>query len=279
MDDKKLEELKKEAMVDNSKLEEILEKEITPEMEHEFFKILKKSQLYLPISPSANMFEGIENAKEGDVFETKGQAGFDINYLTDANGNKAVPLFTSDEAMNEAGVRSSTMVMYAEDIADLLKQSDRYRIIAINPFTAHDINMPIQAFLGLFEEPTEEAKKLRDTLNVILNILKEKYIELEDDYTFYVRDAEPFMKENAFDGVFVPNIPFNVSSRKDFKEELKYLNILIMPKSSKIVYTGDVVDENSWDTIIAPGSEFEHVEDLDEFTSVWKCRAQPFYDD
>ena len=42
---------------------------------------------------------------------------------------------------------------------------------------------------------------------------------------------------------------------------------------------GNVVDEDDWDTIIAPGSEFEQVKELDEFTTVWKCRAQPFYDD
>ena len=99
---------------------------------------------------------------------------------------------------------------------------------------------------------------------------------LEDDYAFYVRDDEPFMKKDAVDGVFVPNIPFNASSRKDFKQDLKYLNILIMPKTSRIVFTGEVVDEDRWDTIIAPGSEFEYVEDLDEFTSVWKCVRQPF---
>ena len=59
---------------------------------------------------------------------------------------------------------------------------------------------------------------------------------------------------------------------------MKYLNILLMPKTSRIVYTGDFVDENAYDVIIAPGSEFEEVENIDEFTTVWKCRAQPFYD-
>lgn len=40
-----------------------------------------------------------------------------------------------------------------------------------------------------------------------------------------------------------------------------------------------VVDDDVWDTIIAPGSEFEQVEEIDEFTTVWICRAQPFYED
>ncbi|MDO5139468.1 MAG: SseB family protein, partial [Oscillospiraceae bacterium] len=94
-DDSKLDELKKEAVVDNSKLEELMKKEITPEMQWEFFAIFKKSQLFMPVSFSDNMFEGIENAKEGDILEPQGQVGFDINYLSDADGNKAVPLFTS----------------------------------------------------------------------------------------------------------------------------------------------------------------------------------------
>ncbi len=50
-------------------------------------------------------------------------------------------------------------------------------------------------------------------------------------------------------------------------------------KTKKIVYIGNVVDDDHYDTIIAPETEFEFVEDIDEFTSVWKCGAQPFYDE
>lgn len=150
MDD--LEELKKQTQVDNSKLEEMMKEDITPEMQIRFFNLLRQSQLYLPIIPSANMFEGIEDAKVGDVFQTDGSAGFDINYLSDEDGNRAVPLFTSDEVMKKADMRSSVMVMFAQDIADMLKQSDRYSTVAINPFTEHDIFMPIEGFLGIFDE-------------------------------------------------------------------------------------------------------------------------------
>jgi len=52
-----------------------------------------------------------------------------------------------------------------------------------------------------------------------------------------------------------------------------------MPKTSKILYIGDIVGEDGYDIVIAPGSEFHHVEDVDEYTRVWKCGAQPFYDD
>lgn len=280
MDEKNLDELKKETMIDNSALEEIMKEEITPEMQMKLIETLKQSQLYLPVIFSANMFEGIENAKEGDIFETTGKEGFDINYLNMSDGQKAVPLFTSDEAMKKAGLQSSSaMVMFASDIADMLKESDRYSVVAINPNTDNDINMPFHVFIAMFEEPTEEENEMFEALGHILKILKEKSVALEEDYAFFVRDSEPFMKQQAVDGVFIPNVPFNISSRKDFKEELEYLNILLLPKTTRIVYIGGIVDENSWDTIIAPGSEFHHVEDVDEFTSVWKCGAQPFYDD
>lgn len=208
--------LKKHTEVDNSELEALLEEDITPEMQFRLFEILKKSQLYLPVTPSPNMFEGIENAKVGDTFQPKGQAGFDINYLTDNEGNKAVPLFTSSEMMEKAGVASSVMVMFTSDLADMLKQSDRYQAVAINPFTEHDINMPFEAFISMFDEPTPRAKEYFETMEAILKILKEKSIVLEEDYAFYVRDNEPFMKNLAVDGVFVPDIPFNASTRKDF---------------------------------------------------------------
>lgn len=146
-----MDEKNQEEKIDNSRLEEILKKEITPAMQIEFFAALKDSQLYLPVRFSMNMFEAIEDAKPGDVFETNGQAGFDINFLTNAEGQKAVPLFTSDEVMKQSGLESSVMVMYAEDIAGMLKQTDRYSVIAINPFTEYEIFMPIEAFVGFFE--------------------------------------------------------------------------------------------------------------------------------
>lgn len=278
MDEDKLNELKKETEVENSRLEELLKQEITPDMQREFLLILKESQLYLPVTFSADIFDNLEGAEEGDVFETTGREGFDINYLTDEEGNLAVPLFTGDEAMEEAGLASSVMVMFTSDIADMLKQTEKYSTIVINPFTSHDINMPIQAFLALFVEASDEEKEFLETMEAIIEILREKYTVLDKETLLYVRDSEPFMKEVAEDGVFSPIIPFNASTRWDFHDELDYLHILVMPEKSKVVFTG-IEDDNVWDTIIAPGSEFEHVEDPDEFTSVWKCRAQPFYDE
>ena len=275
-DDSKLDELKKEAVVDNSKLEELMKKEITPEMQWEFFAIFKKSQLFMPVSFSDNMFEGLENAKEGDILEPQGQVGFDINYLSDAEGNKAVPLFTSSEAMEEAGLRSSVIGIFMSDLADMLRQSDRYSVVSINPFTAHDINMPIEAFLSLFEEPSDDEKEFLESLNQLLAIIKEHSVELEENTTLFIRSDENFMVEKAVDGVFVCEMPFYVSSTPEYGKDMKYTNILLMPAGKRILPLGP---DKELDVIIAPGTEFKLEDTMDNTQNLWMCGSQPFYDE
>lgn len=276
IDEEKLNELKEQYLPNNSRLEELMKQELTPEMEREFLELFKESQLFMPVTYSANMFEGIEDAKEGDIIEPEGQVGFDINYLTDKEGNRAVPLFTSDEAMESAGVRSSSIAIFMSDLAEMLKQTDRYSALAINPFTEHDINLPIGAFLSLFQEPTEEEKAFIKALNEILEALKEHSIELKENTTLFFRHDENVMVENAVDGVFVPKLPFNVSSDPEYGKDMKYTNILMMPKSKKILPTNP---DNDLDIFIAPGTEFRLEDTLDGTQNLWMCGAQPFYDE
>ena len=263
-------------LTDNSKLEELLRQDITPEMEREFFEILKESQLFMPVAYSPNMFEGIEDAKEGDIFEPEGQVGFDIQYLTDSAGNKAVPLFTSSEVMESAGIKSSAIVIYMSDLADMLKQTDRYSVIAVNPFTEFDINFPIEAFLNLFREDTEEENEFFETLGHVLEILKEHSVELEENATFFFRADENLMVENAVDGVFVSHAPFPVSSNPNYGKDLKYTNILLMPKSKKVLPIDPDAELN---IIIAPGTEFKLQDVMDGTQNLWMCGDQPFYDE
>lgn len=274
--EKDLDELKKEAVVDNSALEELMKHEITPETQREFLEIFKESQLFMPVNFSANMFEGIEDAQVGDVIEPEGQVGFDIVYLTDENGNKAVPLFTSDEAMEAAGAKSSVIAIFMSDLAEMLKQTDKYSVIAVNPFTEFDINMPVGAFLGLFEEPSQEQKELLEHLARILDVLKEHSVELKENTTLFIRADENFMVDNAVDGVFTPNVPFYVSSNPKYGEEFKYTNILLMPESKRILPIGP---DEELDIIIAPGTEFKLEDTMDETQNLWMCGAQPFYDE
>ena len=267
--------LKKETEIDNSALEEIMKREITPESQREFFEIFKDSQLFMPVIYSENLFEGIENAKPGDVIEPSGRVGFDINCLTDSEGNMAVPLFTSSKIMESTGLRSSAIAIFMSDLADMLKQTDRYSVIAVNPFTEFDINMPVDAFLNLFEEPSDDKKEFLKQLIDLLDFMKENSVELEENTTLFIRSDENFMVENAVDGVFVPEVPFNVSSNPKYGEDLKYTNILLMPKSKRILPTGP---DNDLDIIIAPGTEFHLQDTMDKTQNLWMCGDQPFYD-
>lgn len=281
IDEEKLEELKKEYLADNSKLEEMIKNMdmgyVGPSKEKdEFLKLFKESQLFMPVIMSDDFFENIEDSRPGDVFTTTERSGFDINYITYDEDKKGVCLFTSDEMMEASGLRSSVIGMYMSDLADLLKQTDRYSMIFINPFTDLYVDMPMESFLNLFKEPSEEQKKLLDYLENMLDILKEHSIELEENITLFFRHDENVMVENAVDGVFVPDLPFSVSSNPKYGEGLKYTNILLMPKSKKVLPLGPEVE---LDVVIAPGTEFKLEDTMDGTQNLWMCGAQPFYDE
>ena len=264
--------------IDNSKLEELMR---DPEREEELLRELEKSQLILPVIFPEGIFGDFDDMKVGDVISPTEQLGFDINFLSRENGKKSVALFTSDEMMERIGLRSSVMVMYVPDIANMLKGAeDEYKFVTINPFTDVGVDIPVKSFIMLFgeREDDEEESEFIKTLKGILEILEKHSVELEQNMILFLRAESDFMKEQAVDGVFAPNIPLNVSIREDFNKDLPYLNILLMDAGQKILYIGDQVDEDNFDTIIAPGSEFELLEEEDEFTSIWKCRKQPFYE-
>ncbi|MBR2557576.1 MAG: SseB family protein [Methanobrevibacter sp.] len=263
--------------MENTKLEELIKNMDmgipNSRQKEEFLNEFKESQLLMPVIFNEDLFEDLKNSKPDESFAPEGRLAFDINFLKREKDIKEVPLFTSEEMMESAGLESSAIAIFMSDLADMLEQANgKYSMIAINPFTNLSVDMPLDSFLNLFGD------ELMETLGVILAILKDKSVELEEDYAFFVRSGDDFMKEDAVGGVFTPQIPFNASSREDFKDDLKYLNILLMPKTKKILFIGNIVDEDHYDTIIAPGSEFHFVEDLDEYTRVWKCGNQQFYD-
>ena len=169
-----------EKMRDNSKLEKLMKIDSdlpSPEQERELIEELKQSQLILPVIIKQNPFGDIENLKVGDVISPDEQMGFDINFFTDENGNKAIPLFTSHEIMSDLGLESSTIVMYAADIANMLKEVDeKYNFVIINPLTELRIDLPILAFINLFEE-NYDAEELEEALNEILGLIAKHSIE------------------------------------------------------------------------------------------------------
>ena len=274
IDDETLDKLKKENEVDNSRLEELLNQffDLPAEGKNEFIELFKQSRLFMPIEMNMEAFDP-ENLEVGKV--SQGPLGFDIKYLENENG-KSVPLFTSDKVMEDAGVRVSTYVLYMSDLAEMMKQTDRYASIAINPFTEHGLDIAMETFLGLFKEVSPEEKMMADALNQILEVLRKHSIELEENTTLFFRHDENVMVENAVDGVFVPELPFSVSSNPKYGEGLKYTNILLMPKSKRILLANP---DDDLDIIIAPGTEFRLEDTLDKTQNLWMCGAQPFYNE
>ena len=77
--------------------------------------------LCLSLNPVSYTHLDVYKRQVGDVIGPTVQIGFNIEFLTDDKGNKAVPLFTSDEMMEAADFRSSTYVLYMGDLADMLR--------------------------------------------------------------------------------------------------------------------------------------------------------------
>ena len=273
-----VEELMKECAVDNSRLEELIKEMdeglIDPKKREEFFELFKESNLYMPVILGDEWFDDIENFEPGTIRTTGENAGFDINYIKLDGDEKAVPLFTSNELMESTGLKSSAIALFMSDLADMLKQTKRYSWVLINPYTDLDVHMPLESFLGLFNEMTLEQREAMDRL---IFLLKTQSIEIGQNIKVVFRCEEDVMKERAVNGVFVTDIPFKASSFPDFQKELKYTNIILIPKHKRILYLGGIVDKDVFDTVIAPGTEFELVEEPDEFTRVWGVGKQPFY--
>lgn len=263
-------------MMDNSELEELMKMDVntaTADEQNLFIEKFKQSQLIMPVEYSSNMFEDIENAEVGEIFQPQGEAGFNIIYLTDEDGNNVVPLFTSSEMMKKAGVESSAYVLFMSDLADLMEQAGgKYATVAINPFTDLNINMEMGAFINLFRE-NDMSKVFMEMMELIM----QDSVELTHDTALMIHCEENFMKDSAVNGVYQNPMPLHVNSDPHYNEDLKYTNILLFDKSKKVFYIGTTINDE-FDTIIAPGTEFEFVKDLDEYTTVWKCGAQPFYD-
>jgi len=231
----------------------------------------------LPVDFSDNLYESVENTTPEEIF-TPGQVGFDIRYRTGDDGKKAIPLFTSDEMMKLANFSSSTVAFHMSDLLEMFrKATERYDVVFINPFTEFELGMSLWQFLdALSEAPGEEFMQFNEKL---LDGLKRFSIELKMNTLFYTRLDRDIFKESAVDGIYVPNIPLNVNSNKEFDEHMKYLYIIRMPKSSKILYLGDMGIEDMLDVFIAPETEFKFIDDIDEHTSVWECISPPFYEE
>ena len=110
------------------------------------------------------------------------------------------------------------------------------------------------------------------------NWIFEKARPLNQNVKIYYREDEPLMKKQAVNGIYSSQDPLK-ASKYDFNDHIPYLNVLILPKDTKTVYLGGMMDsEMSCDILLAPETEFEFVSQEDDYTMLWKCVNQEFYD-
>lgn len=104
----------------------------------ELMDLLKVSRLIMPVLMDEN------SVKNGD---------FDINYIKIGAERQAVALFTSEEKMQESGIRSSFITLGMDDLAETLSgMENKYAVIAVNPVTGCALNISTESFLNLFEK-------------------------------------------------------------------------------------------------------------------------------
>ena len=80
------------------------------------------------------------------------------------------------------------------DLVKMLKESNRYSLVAINPFTDLLVQIPFSSFLGLFNEISAEQKEAMDKL---IRLLKTQSISTPQNIKVVFRDNENYMKKQA----------------------------------------------------------------------------------
>lgn len=255
--------------VDNKLLEELMminPETMTIEEQNMFLDELKKSQLYLPIEIVSNSFD-FNKEDIGKTLELNEPLRFKPIKIYDSNNTVILPLFTSDEEFKQSPIDSSNILMYTEDLANMLNDGrDDFDEIMINPSTETPVSLDIDSFLDLFNED------MFDVLYGLFKLFEEKATALKEDHTFYLREKEEFMKKNSNEDIFTSQIPFNVSTSENFNKDYPYLNILVLKEGMKVLYLGNIIDpETNYDTILSPNIKFRFLKYIDEYTLLWEC--------
>ncbi len=176
---------------DNKKLEKLMmiEPEIMTIYEEEILlKELTKSQLYLPIEIVSDSFD-FENPHISETITLDEPLKFKPIKIYDDNNSVILPLFTSSEKFKESGIQSSTIVIYTEDLANMLKDADEeYNEIIINPSNKYSMSIYLNSFLDLFIED------INDNLLDLIEVFDEKMILIKENQDYIKRIPTPEMK-------------------------------------------------------------------------------------
>lgn len=257
----------------NMKLKELMETDEdqwTPDFQREFFEELKESRLLLPVEFGSELPD-FEELNEGDSLEISQNLRFKTIKLQGDDGRIAIPLFTDGDELMRFG-RINAMEVAAEDLADTLVQDKSIDDIIINPSSERSMGFPLEAFVDIFRSDR------MGMVDNIAKILREHAVPLEENMMFFLRTPTPYMFDEAEDGIYTSEIPFNASLEDLFHPEYPYLNLLLVPAGTFILGIRSIIDDPSknHDVIIAPTVRFKLEEREDDNIFIWRCMEQDF---
>ena len=252
--------------VKNDKLKELLlipDEEATKEDNDLLLKELVKAQLFVPVEITSKI--NLDNTKIGEVQEFDEPLHFKPLILKNKDGETFIPLFTDEEEFKKSCPTASSIVMFTSDIANMIKNGDdEYSGIVINPFNDNSVMLPVDSFIGLFKDDADKLIELFDNAE-----------PLPEEIVVFQSSDENTLFEESEDGIYYTKLPL-AASLDEKKENEKYMNILILPQTTRITY---FENEEGRDILLAPGSEFKLQDEIDGHIYVWRCTHQYFYED
>ena len=114
----------------------------------------------------------------------------------------------------------------------MLEDSSEIDEIMINPSSKDTVCIDLDSFFDLFA--------INNNSN---DWIFEKARPLNQEVKVYYREFEPLMKKNRLLTVFILlKIHLKASVNMHFEDHIPYLNVLILPKDTKTVYLGGMMD-------------------------------------
>lgn len=234
-------------------------------MSEKYLNKIKNSNLIFPIQISQDS----PNKPKEQIINSNKPIFFKPIFLKNST-SIAIPIFTNEIEFKKSNLNTQAIILSCEDVSNyLFNLKNKVDLVLID-----NNKIDFNAFLDLFK--VERYNKSKEQM---VNLLKENSITLTEDMQFYLREECDYMNQRAKDNIFSIDFPFNVSSDINFRFNWKYLNIINVPKGFKIFNSGKYVDKTThYDIVLAPDCEYELIDKLDEYTFIWECISQRFYE-
>ena len=138
-------------------------------------------------------------------------------------------------------------------MSNMLKSlTNEFDEIVINVASEYSIAMHISSFIGLFEDENQDTNvsnekshgndEVDSVMKQVIDALRNDYIEMPAPTVLFYREEKPYMFEATDNGVYTTPIPFNMHLDSNFNIEYDILNKLFIPKGTKILFVGNMVN-------------------------------------